>query len=139
MPKNLLPNASFELDFGEGLCTNWGDLQNELTLPLSLTGQQERTPPYIEARDDAVDGEYAARSGSRSSGGWRRCWPPHLASRSGQAGTGLYPVGVRPQRRTVSPARTRVCGRGLLTSANSRVGSANPGNCPRTGPSINSP
>ena len=61
MPKNLLPNASFELDFGEGLCTNWGDLQNELTLPLSLTGQQERTPPCIEARDDAVDGEYAAR------------------------------------------------------------------------------
>ena len=61
MPKNLLPNASFELDFGEGLCTNWGDLQNELTLPLSLTGQQEHTPPCIEARADAVDGEYAAR------------------------------------------------------------------------------
>ena len=61
MPKNLLPNASFEMDFGTPLCTNWGDLQNELTLPLSLTGQQERTPPRIEARADAVDGEFVAR------------------------------------------------------------------------------
>ena len=61
MPKNLLPNASFEMDFGTPLCTNWGDLQNELTLPLSLTGQQERTPPRIEARPDAVDGEFVAR------------------------------------------------------------------------------
>jgi len=61
MPKNLLPNASFEMDFGTTLCTNWGDLQNELSLPLSLTGQQERTPPRIEARADAVDGEHVAR------------------------------------------------------------------------------
>ena len=42
----------------------------------------------------------------RSSGGRRRGRPPHLAGRSGQAGTGLYPVGVRPQRRTFGPART---------------------------------
>ena len=47
MPKNLLPNASFEMDFGTPLCTNWGDLQNELPLPLSLTGQHERRPPRI--------------------------------------------------------------------------------------------
>ena len=26
MPKNLLPNASFDLDFGEGLCPNWGGI-----------------------------------------------------------------------------------------------------------------
>ena len=68
MPKNLLPNASFEMDFGTTLCTNWGDLQNELSLPLSLTGQQERTPPRIEARADAVDGEHVARLELDSSG-----------------------------------------------------------------------
>ena len=35
MGKNLLPNASFELAFGEQIPTNWGDLQNVLTLKLA--------------------------------------------------------------------------------------------------------
>ena len=67
--KNLLPNASFELDFGDTVPTNWGDTQNELTLQLHLdlkpdeTGatQVPQVPPRSEAIGEVVDGERAAR------------------------------------------------------------------------------
>ena len=61
MGKNLLPNASFELGLGEQIPTNWGDLQNALTLKLTATGQQPEAPPRTERQDGAPDGEYVAR------------------------------------------------------------------------------
>ncbi len=70
LSKNLLPNASFELDFGDTVPTNWGDTQNELTLQLHValnpdeigaTGQAPQTPPRSEPVGDAVNGEWAAR------------------------------------------------------------------------------
>ncbi len=60
MGKNLLPNASFELSFGEQIPTNWGDLQNVLTLKLTATGQVPKTPPEIERQAQTVDGEHVA-------------------------------------------------------------------------------
>ncbi len=70
LPKNLLPNASFELDFGDSVPTNWGDTQNELTLQLHLDlnpdeigiTQVPQVPPRSEAMDETVDGERAARN-----------------------------------------------------------------------------
>ena len=67
--KNLLPNASFELDFGDPVPTNWGDTQNELTLPLHLdlkpdeigVTQVPQVPPRSEAISEVVDGERTAR------------------------------------------------------------------------------
>ena len=67
--KNLLPNASFELDFGDTVPTNWGDTQNELSLRLHLdlnpdeagTTQVPQVPPRSEVIGKAVDGERAAR------------------------------------------------------------------------------
>ena len=71
-PKNLLPNASFELDFGqakhgwidynpgEGASDNWTDFLNPLTLQLAATGQVPRVKPAIEAVDDAPDGSRVA-------------------------------------------------------------------------------
>ena len=69
LSKNLLPNASFELDFGDTVPTNWGDTQNELTLQLHLdlnpdeagTTQVPQVQPRSEAIDKAVDGERVAR------------------------------------------------------------------------------
>ncbi len=69
LSKNLLPNASFELDFGAPVPTNWGDTQNELTLQLHLdlkpdeigTTQVPQVPPHSEAIGETVDGERAAR------------------------------------------------------------------------------
>ena len=68
-PKNLLPNASFELDFGDTMPTNWGDTQNELTLRLHLDlkpdeiglTQVPQVPPRSETIDEIIDGERAAR------------------------------------------------------------------------------
>ena len=67
--KNLLPNASFELDFGDTVPTNWGDTQNELALQLHLDlnpdeigiTQVPQISPHSEAIGEAVDGERAAR------------------------------------------------------------------------------
>ena len=67
--KNLLPNASFELDFGDTVPTNWGDTQNELTLQLHLdlnpdevgVTQVPQVPPRSETMDETVEGERAAR------------------------------------------------------------------------------
>ena len=59
--KNVLPNASFELEFGETIPTNWADLQNVLTLKATAMGQQPEDPPMIEPADDAVDGLHAAK------------------------------------------------------------------------------
>ena len=68
-PKNLLPNASFELNFGDTVPTNWGDTQNELTLQLHLdlkpdeigVTQAPQVPPRSETIGEAVDGERVAR------------------------------------------------------------------------------
>ena len=84
--KNLLPNASFELDFGEYLPGNWADMQNRLTLNLSASkqipfpdppftsspamleqarsaGRKTDVGPRIEQVESAVDGDRAARVG----------------------------------------------------------------------------
>ncbi|HCN08543.1 MAG TPA: hypothetical protein DIT01_11475 [Lentisphaeria bacterium] len=65
---NLLPNASFELDFGqakhewvkynpgEGGPDNWTDVFNPLTIPLAATGQAPAAMPVIEEVADAPDG-----------------------------------------------------------------------------------
>ncbi|MDP7398574.1 MAG: sialidase family protein [Lentisphaeria bacterium] len=70
--KNLLPNASFELDFGqakhdwvkynpgEGAADNWTDMFTPLTMKLAVTGQLPDAVPVIEAVDDAPDGARAA-------------------------------------------------------------------------------
>ena len=69
LSKNLLPNASFELDFGDTVPTNWGDTQNELALQLHLDlnpdeigiTQVPQVSPRSEAMDETVEGERAAR------------------------------------------------------------------------------
>ena len=69
LSKNLLPNASFELAFGDTVPTNWGDTQNELTLQLHLdlnpdeagTTQVPQVPSRSEVVGEAVDGERVAR------------------------------------------------------------------------------
>ena len=60
-PKNLLPNASFELSLGQGLANNWGDLQNPLTLSLSLAGQLPTTEPQLAVVAQAPDGRQAVQ------------------------------------------------------------------------------
>lgn len=72
MLKNLLPNASFELDFGqakhdwvkydpgEGAADNWTDMFNPLTMPLAARQQVPEAWPVIEAAADAPDGGRAA-------------------------------------------------------------------------------
>ena len=59
-PTNLLPNASFELAFGQanhkwtsrdpgfGSATNWTDMVNPLTIKLAATGQA----PFVREEDD---------------------------------------------------------------------------------------
>ena len=70
--RNLLPNASFELDFGqakhgwirynpgEGASDNWTDFFNPLTLQLAATGQVPRVKPAIQAVGEAPDGSRVA-------------------------------------------------------------------------------
>ena len=70
--KNLLPNASFELDFGqakhewvkynpgEGAGDNWTDMFNPLTMPIAARKQVPEVWPAIEPADDAPDGQRAA-------------------------------------------------------------------------------
>ena len=58
---NLLPNASFELDFGDNVPTNWADTHHELTIRLQATDRAPKVIPRSEAVGDAVDGERAAR------------------------------------------------------------------------------
>jgi len=58
---NLLPNASFELDFGDGIPTNWGDTHSELTIKVQALVQTPKIAPRSETVGDAVDGERAAR------------------------------------------------------------------------------
>ncbi len=70
--KNLLPNASFELDFGqakhdwvkynpgEGAADNWTDMFTPLTAPLAKNKQVPQAWPTIEAAADAPDGGRAA-------------------------------------------------------------------------------
>ena len=70
--KNLLPNASFELDFGqpkhdwgkynpgEGASDNWSDFLNPLTLKLATTNQVPRLKPEIKSVADAIEGSRVA-------------------------------------------------------------------------------
>ena len=70
-PKNLLPNASFELAFGQakhgwvkynpgyGSATNWTDMVNPLTITLAASGQDPETFPVIEETSDSPDGRRA--------------------------------------------------------------------------------
>jgi hypothetical protein len=70
--KNLLPNASFELDFGqakhdwikynpgEGASDNWTDFFNPMTLKLAATDQVPKVKPAIQAMADAPDGSRIA-------------------------------------------------------------------------------
>ena len=65
--KNLLPNASFEIDFGqakhdwvkynpgEGAADNWTDMFTPLTAPLAKNDQVPQTWPTIEAAAGASD------------------------------------------------------------------------------------
>ena len=66
--KNLLPNASFELDFGDHVCTNWGDTQNELSLHVRAADQVPEKDPTSVAIPHAIDGERAARVKTEASG-----------------------------------------------------------------------
>ena len=68
-PGNLLPNASFDLDFGDNLPTNWADAHTELTVKLQATDQAPKVTPRSEAVSDAVDGERAARIEMEESAG----------------------------------------------------------------------
>ncbi len=70
--KNLLPNASFELDFGqathdwieynpgEGAADNWNDFLHALTLKLAITNQVPKVKPAIRTVADATDGSRVA-------------------------------------------------------------------------------
>ena len=62
-PHNLLPNASFELPFGEEprQPTNWGNILNPLTLQLAATGQQPQGWPPRRMSMEAVEGDHVAR------------------------------------------------------------------------------
>ena len=90
LPKNLLPNASFELDFGAPVPTNWGDTQNELTLQLHLDlnpdeigiTQVPQVSPRSEAIGEAVDGERAAQVETETA------LTPHETGNSGRAAVG---------------------------------------------------
>ena len=67
-PKNLLPNASFELDFGDRVCTNWGDSQNELSLQVRAADQLPQKDPTSAAIAAAIDGARAARVETEAGG-----------------------------------------------------------------------
>ena len=58
---NVLPNASFELGFGEGLPTHWLDYQNRFTLKLMTKGQIPSGQPGIERHEEAPDGYQVVR------------------------------------------------------------------------------
>jgi len=65
-PKNLLPNASFELAFGYGVPDNWFDMYNPLTMKLAATDQIPQSVPEdwwkgIEGAADAPDGPKVVR------------------------------------------------------------------------------
>jgi len=72
-PKNLLPNASFELGFGQGWPNNWADMLNPLTIQLSAASRPSatsswarlsaflETAPMSEEAVDAPEGNRVAR------------------------------------------------------------------------------
>ena len=62
-PLNLLPNASFELPFGEEprQPTNWADILNPLTINLAATDQQPKEWPPRRLLAEAVEGRYVAQ------------------------------------------------------------------------------
>ena len=96
--KNLLPNASFELDFGqpkhdwvkynpgEGASDNWSDFLNPLTLKLAATNQVPRLKAEIRSVADAVEGSRVAvlnLAGGRSA----HLTSPVVAMKGGQTYT----------------------------------------------------
>ena len=89
-PRNLLPNASFELAFGDPVPTNWGDTQNQLTLQLHLdlkpdeigVTQVPLVSPRSEVINEGVDGERAARVETEAA------LPPHETGESGSTAVG---------------------------------------------------
>ena len=97
-PKNLLPNASFELALGQakhdwnqyspgyGSATNWTDMVNPLTIKLAGTDQVPEVLPVIEKVGDAPDGRCAvAISVSASQPG--HLTSPAVSMKPGQAYT----------------------------------------------------
>lgn len=68
-PKNLLPNASFELDLGDGIPSNWADTHNPLTIKVEATSQNPQVTARSEAVSDPIDGERAARVETEACGG----------------------------------------------------------------------
>ena len=58
---NLLPNASFELGFGEQLPTHWHDYQNQFTINLTATGQIPPGHATVEQHTDVPDGTHFVR------------------------------------------------------------------------------
>ncbi len=59
-PRNLLPNASFELGLGQGIPTHWADPLNDLTFSLRLQNRPLATPSLV--RDQrAPHGSLVAR------------------------------------------------------------------------------
>ena len=95
---NLLPNASFELDFGqakhdwvkyspgEGAADNWTDMFNPFTMPLAARQQVPEAWPVIEAAADAPDGQRAAVI-SMAEGKPGHLTSPVVAMKGGQAYT----------------------------------------------------
>ena len=66
MSENLLPNGSFELDLSQPVHanwremrfnTNWGNLQNRLTLKATALGQAPEQAPESVSQPEALDGE----------------------------------------------------------------------------------
>jgi hypothetical protein len=68
-PKNLLPNAAFELEFGDHVPTDWADYYNPLTIKLLARHQIPKVSPRSEIVEDAMHGERAARVETESIGG----------------------------------------------------------------------
>lgn len=58
---NLLPNASFELGFGEQSPTHWHDYQNQFTINLTATEQIPPGHASVEQHPDVPDGTHFVR------------------------------------------------------------------------------
>ena len=97
-PRNLLPNASFELPFGqekhawtrynpgEGAPDNWTDMFNPLTIQLHAAGQVPVAAPVIQEVDGAPDGGRAVAI-SFSEGKPGHLTSPVVSLKPGQAYT----------------------------------------------------
>ena len=131
-PRNLLPNASFELDFGQGLPSNWTDMLSPLTVKLTATGQAPQCPPVIEDSADAPEGRRVVRIPVGVG------QPGHLVSpvvplKSGQAYTlSAYARSDLPSARLTLTAWTRTAPRRAASWNGSIRPRARPGLWPRS-------